>query len=82
MRNVTTDMRAEVRDEMTFRNRDVTNAADTLRVKLEGFMREAADAAANGIDAPQSQTLDDSIQELTQTLMQFHDFHFPKRSRA
>jgi hypothetical protein len=82
MRTITTDMRSEVRDEMTFRNRDVTNAADTLRVKLEGFMREAADAAANGIDYPPSTTLDVSITELTQTLMQFTEFRFEKRSRS
>lgn len=75
-------MRAEVRDEMTFRNRDVTSAADSLRVKLDGFMREAADAAANGIDTPQSQTLDDSIRELTETLQLFTEFHFEKRSRS
>ena len=74
------DMRREVEEELTFLRRAVVTSADSTRVKLENLMREVAAASQNGIELPQSDTLDESLTELIQALQRWHgEFRTVKR---
>ena len=74
------DNRVEVKHDLTERRRLVIDTADSLNVRLETFMEMVTDAQALGIELPQSDTLDESLGELIQTLQRWQfEFRTVKR---